>query len=255
MGFGCSLPWFCCKSQTLHLSHVGSFCTKLEVKVLGSVGCGKKHFSSLPFSSVSEPVFFYRDFTALCCPGKLLCPELPVFSQQLCLQNYAVQLEFDFPVSACQGDISYRTMFEIQLLILGEVKPANSFYFSIPVFPSKLAVNVFYFALKKQHSFFDDVVALHSAASKRLRKYGATLQNTSSGDMKILQLHFWLYEFLPIGNITGGLQCWGISMLATDLVGGNADDVPPPRLVSSLCQVSPLPFSSRRQRSGIQSSG
>lgn len=234
---------------------MGSFCTKLEVKVLGSVGCGKKHFSSLPFSSVSEPVFFYRDFTALCCPGKLLCPELPVFSQQLCLQNYAVQLEFDFPVSACQGDISYRTMFEIQLLILGEVKPANSFYFSIPVFPSKLAVNVFYFALKKQHSFFDDVVALHSAASKRLRKYRATLQNTSSGDMKILQLHFWLYEFLPIGNITGVLQCWGISMLATDLVGGNADDVPPPRLVSSLCQVSPLPFSSRRQRSGIQSSG
>lgn len=202
------------------LSCVGSFCTKLEVKVLGSVGCDKKHFSSLAFSSVSEPVLFYRDFAALCCPGKLLCPELPVFSHQLCLQNYAVQLEFNFPVSACQGDISYSTMFEIQLLILGEVKPLNSFYFSIPLFPSKLAVNVFHFALKKRHSFFDGIVALHSAASKRLRKYGATLQNPSSGDMKILQLHFWLYEFLPMGNIAGGLQCWGISMPAADLVRG-----------------------------------
>lgn len=133
------------------LSCAGSVCTKLEVKVLASVGCGKRHFSPPALGSVSEPVLFYRDFSALCCIGKLSCPELPVRSHQLCMQNYTGQLEFDFPASAYQGDISGSTMFEIRLLVLGEAKPTNFFYFAISVFPSRLTVNVFHFALKKQH--------------------------------------------------------------------------------------------------------
>lgn len=147
---------------------------------IGLLGCGKQHFSSPAWGSVSEPVLFYRDFTALCSPGKLLCSELPVLSHQLCLQNYTLQLEFHLPVSACQGDIADCTMFEIQLPFLAEVKPTNSFFSAIPVFPSRLAVNVFHFPLKKQQS----------AASKKSRKYAAILQNTSSGNVKILQLHF-----------------------------------------------------------------
>jgi len=81
-------------------------------------------------------------------------------------------------------------MFEIQLLFLGHVKPTNSIYFTTSVFPSRDAVNVFHFALKKQCSFLDDNTAPQSAARKRSRKYRLTLQNTSSGNMKIFQLHF-----------------------------------------------------------------
>lgn len=80
---GCLVPWIYCKSQTLQLSCVGSVCTKIEGKGLGSICCDKWHFSSPAFGSLSEPVL----------------------SQQLCLWNHTVQLQFDFPVSTCQGDI------------------------------------------------------------------------------------------------------------------------------------------------------
>lgn len=90
--------------------------------------------------------------------------------------------------------------------------------FCYPSFPFRGGSQcVSFCTCKKQHSFFDDNAAPQSAASKRSRKYRATLQNTSSGNTKILHLHFWLYQYLPMGNIIGGLQCWGISMPAADL--------------------------------------
>jgi len=53
-------------------------CTKLKVQVLGCVGCWKWHVSSAIVGIVSKPLLLYRDFTALCSPGQLLRPDLPV---------------------------------------------------------------------------------------------------------------------------------------------------------------------------------
>lgn len=61
---------------------------------------------------------------------------------------------FDFPVNACRGDVSNITIFEIQLLFLGKVKPKTPFTSLLQT--CRLAVNVFYLALKKRHSFLDD---------------------------------------------------------------------------------------------------
>lgn len=128
-------------------------------------------------------------------------------------------------------------------------------YPGFPFLAGSQWLRVFHFSLKKQHAFFDDNAAPRSAASKRSRKYGATLQNTSSGKMKILQPHFWFYHYLPMGNTIGGLQCWGISTPAADLVGRTHGWCAISTSHEILIQAGPLPLCSRKQRPVIQSSG
>lgn len=117
--------------SSLNLLHISNFaplscaenvCTQLEVKVLGSVDCGKHHFSSPVLGSVSQSFSIVilqlsavlGDFCAHSC----LC-----FPSGLPAELHSPIWIFYFPVNTCQGDVSDITKFEICVLFLGKVKP------------------------------------------------------------------------------------------------------------------------------------
>lgn len=176
-------------------------------------------------------------------PGRL-GPQLPVFSHQVCLQNYTVQLKFWFSCEHLpRWYFRHHHIWDPSPLSgQGEAKKT----FTSLCQTCRLAINVFYCELR--HSFLDDNSTWSQKKENMVTQCKAHLLATRKFCCPISNsINVFSWKILKAAYTAEKFPCWGR--------GGGVDDVPPPCPVSSLCQIHSLPLCNRKQKPAIQSSG